>query len=113
MSCDRIQYSSRQFIADGRTLDPERPEFLIYYDNERGKKLIGFTFLVSSPGERRPQVGEPTTVCDYLIGGASADFSAPVTGLRPRGRQEMAQLRDRRNAGPCPQHRALAVGDHR
>lgn len=64
---DSVHYASREFITDGRTLDSERPEFLMFYDTDHGKKLVGYMFLVSAPAERGPEVGGPATVWHYHI----------------------------------------------
>ncbi len=64
---DSVHYAHPEFITDGRTLDPERPEFLMFYDTDNGKKLVGYMFLVSSPEERGPQIGGPATVWHYHV----------------------------------------------
>ncbi|MEE8525186.1 MAG: hypothetical protein V3T72_14715 [Thermoanaerobaculia bacterium] len=64
---DSVHYARRDFVTDDRTLDPERPEFLMFYDTDRGKKLVGTMFLVSSPEERGPQIGGPATVWHYHV----------------------------------------------
>ncbi len=62
---DQAHYVKREFIVDGRVLDPDRPEFLLYFDTPRGKRLAAYMFLVSAPEERGPQVGGPLTVWHY------------------------------------------------
>ena len=64
---DEVHYFHREHLRDGKTLDPERPEFLMFYDTAEGKKLVGLMFLVSEPGERGPQIGGPDTVWHYHI----------------------------------------------
>jgi hypothetical protein len=62
---DPIHHGKMDYILDDRVLDPERPEFLLYYDTANGKKLAGVMYLVSSPDERGPQIGGPLTVWHY------------------------------------------------
>lgn len=63
---DDNHYASREHIADGRTLDPERPEFLIYYDTGESKRLAGLMFL-ADPGERGPQIAGPMSLWHFHI----------------------------------------------
>ncbi len=65
MSTDRAHFANREFIADDRVLDPDRPEFLLFFDTEKGKKLASFMYLVAAPEDRGPQVGGPLTVWHY------------------------------------------------
>ena len=49
---DRIHYANEEFIMDDRVLDPERPEYLMYYKVPGGGiELSGFMFVVRSPLE--------------------------------------------------------------
>jgi hypothetical protein len=63
---DDNHYALREHIVDGRTLDPERPEFLIYYDTAQGKRLAGLMFL-APPGEHGPQVAGPMSLWHFHI----------------------------------------------
>lgn len=63
---DDNHYASREHVADGRVLDVERPEFLIYYDTPSGKRLAGFMFL-AAPGEHGPQIAGPMTVWHFHL----------------------------------------------
>jgi len=58
---------NEEYLLDGRTLDPERPEYLMYYDTSRGKSLVGFMFYVSEIDERGEQIGGPLTVWHYHV----------------------------------------------
>ena len=64
---DRRHYENRQYMLDDRVLDPERPEFLMYYGTPKGKQLIGFMFYVDEPLGRGPQVGGNRTIWHYHI----------------------------------------------
>ncbi len=64
---DDNHYYRADHITDGRLLDPERPEFLIYYPTEHGRRLAGFMFLVAEPGQRGPQIGGPLTLWHYHV----------------------------------------------
>jgi hypothetical protein len=52
-------------ILDEATLDPDRPEVLMYYETPTGNKLTGVMFLVRSPDEQGPQVSGPFTRWHY------------------------------------------------
>ena len=59
---DREHYANWEFVRDGRVLDPDRPEFLMYYGTPQGKKLAGFMFLSDTPEGPGPQVGGPLSI---------------------------------------------------
>ena len=65
MFADPIHHGKMDYILDDRILDPERPEFLLYYDTAKGKKLAAVMYLVTRPDERGPQLGGPLTVWHY------------------------------------------------
>ncbi|MCH2170311.1 hypothetical protein MK489_05985 [Myxococcota bacterium] len=62
---DKTHYANREFFLDDVTLDPNRPEVLMYYDTARGKKLAGYMFYVGDREQRGEQVGGPLTVWHY------------------------------------------------
>ena len=43
---DRRHYAKWEFVNDDVVLDPERPEFLMYYASPDGMQLIGFMFYI-------------------------------------------------------------------
>jgi hypothetical protein len=63
---DDNHYALREHITDGITLDPERPEFLIYYDTPKGKRLAGLMFL-AQPDEHGPQIAGPMSLWHFHI----------------------------------------------
>ncbi len=63
---DDNHYANRDHVSDGRVLDPERPEFLIYYDTGTSKRLAGLMFL-APPGEHGPQIAGPMTVWHFHL----------------------------------------------
>lgn len=65
MPRDRAHYGHRSYITDGHVLDPDRPEFLMYYDTSSGKKLVGYMYLMSDPTSHGPQIGGPLTLWHY------------------------------------------------
>ncbi len=67
MYADDVHYANREFILDDALLDPERPEFLMYYPTPEGRKLAGLMFLVREPREQGPQIGGPLTVWHYHV----------------------------------------------
>ena len=64
---DDNHYVKREFITDGRVLDPERPEFLLYYKTDEGMHLAGLMFLVAEPDQFGPQIGGPLTVWHFHV----------------------------------------------
>ena len=64
---DRRHYENRKFILDDHVLDPDRPEFLMYYGTPKGKRLSGFMFYVDTPLGRGPQPGGNLTIWHYHI----------------------------------------------
>ena len=76
-SGDGVHYVSPKNSFDDKLLDPDYPEYLMYYDTPLGKKLFGFMYFVRTPDEIGPQVGGPLTLWHYhewsdgrcLIGG--------------------------------------------
>ena len=62
---DKTHYAKKEYFADDRLVDPDRPEVLMYYNTKKGKKLAGYMFYVLSRDERGPQIGGPLTVWHY------------------------------------------------
>lgn len=75
---DRLHYVNDAHLRDGRMLDPERPEFLMYYDTSAGKKLAGFMFLANTLYASGPQIGGALTVWHYHIWDRTMCWSAGV-----------------------------------
>jgi hypothetical protein len=56
MPFDPYHYRNREYMLDDRILDPERPEFLMYYPKPDGTRgLAGFMFITRRIDERGPQ----------------------------------------------------------
>jgi len=65
---DENHYYKWDFITDEHLLDPERPEFLMYYPTEDGEQVLaGFMFLTSQKMEQGPQVAGPLVVWHYHL----------------------------------------------
>ena len=54
MFADSEHYVNREYALDDRVLDPDRPEFLMYYETPRGPKLAGFMVLTRGPEDPGP-----------------------------------------------------------
>lgn len=87
-------WANERYILDDVLLDPERPEFLMYYQTPRGLALAGYMFLVNTPLARGPQVGGPLTVWHYHVWAAPRCLLSgllivdmPQDGACPRGEQ--------------------------
>jgi hypothetical protein len=64
---DPTHFSNIDFILDDGWLDPNRPEFLMYYQTATGPKLAGMMFLARSPDEQGPQVSGQLTLWHYHL----------------------------------------------
>jgi hypothetical protein len=64
---DHQHYVNREYLLDDHVLDPDRPEFVMYYETPRGPKLAGFMYMVDQPAARGPQIGGPLTVWHYHV----------------------------------------------
>jgi hypothetical protein len=64
---DGRHYYNEEYVFDDRVLDPERPEFLMYYETPQGKRLVGFMFYMAQITDRGPQIGGPLTVWHYHL----------------------------------------------
>jgi len=53
------------FATDGRILDPERPEFLMFHEVNGKLTLTGYMFIMPSIEARGPQIGGPLTIWHY------------------------------------------------
>ncbi len=85
---DDIHYANEKHILDDAVLDPERPEFLMYYTTRQGRKLAGYMFLTSEPLSQGPQIGGPLTVWHYHTLSLDTCFlqGLLVVGLPENGR---------------------------
>jgi hypothetical protein len=79
---DENHHFNWEYLVDGVTLDPERPEYLMYYETANGRELLGFMFLTAGPLLQGPQLGGPLTLWHYHT------FARPVCyreGVLPVG----------------------------
>jgi hypothetical protein len=69
-----------EYMRDGRILDPERPENLMYYRTTSGKDiLVGAMFVMQGPGELGPAVGGEMTRWHLHPGYCWAPAGFPVS----------------------------------
>jgi hypothetical protein len=75
------------YQRDGRILDPERPESIIYAAGPDGPVLLGAMFTMEGPGEPGPRIGGSITtwhahehVCLSLVPPALAGILSPLGG---------------------------------
>lgn len=61
---DRIHFVNRSFLYDGEIANPDKPEFLMFYETQYGPMLMGVMFAVEQHG---PQFGGPLTVWHYHV----------------------------------------------
>jgi hypothetical protein len=62
---DPVHFVNVEYVFDGETLNPEKPEVLMYYQTPEGDFLMGVMFLAI--GERGPQVAGPLSKWHYHI----------------------------------------------
>jgi hypothetical protein len=60
-------YVNEKYVFDDAVLDPERPEFLMFYDTPEGKKFTGYMFLINEALGRGPQIAGSLTLWHYHI----------------------------------------------
>lgn len=64
---DRLHYPNKKHIQDSRTLDPSKPETLLYANTEQGRVLVGVMYITKGPDEPGHQVAGPLTVWHYHL----------------------------------------------
>lgn len=62
---DPVHYVNIEYVFDGETLNPEKPEVLMYYKTREGEFLLGVMYLAI--GQRGPQVAGPLSKWHYHI----------------------------------------------
>lgn len=86
---DDTHYNNIDNLFDDRVLDPDHPEYLMYYDAPAGggKVLAGFMFVPRNNQEEGPQFGGPLTRWHYHTWGSPIclvkgilDTGPPVDG---------------------------------
>jgi hypothetical protein len=91
----QVPYHNQAYYVDGRILDPERPEQLVYLQRLDGRLQFVAVMFLMRPGERGPRPGGPLTVWHthelclspadgILLPVAKAPDDCPP-GLRPFG----------------------------
>jgi len=50
-------YFNPAYQRDGKVLDPDRPEALVYANTSKGTVLLGAMYLTPEPGDSGPQIG--------------------------------------------------------
>ncbi len=74
------------YMRDGRILDPERPENLMYYRTRSGKEvLVGAMYLMQAPGETGPAIGGEMTRWHLHPGYCWAPAGFPVSPSATEG----------------------------
>jgi len=65
---DPKHYRNDEYVLDGITLDPERPEYLMYSELADGSyALTGFMFLADAPQSRGPQIAGALSNWHYHV----------------------------------------------
>lgn len=62
---DPVHFVNKDYVFDGETLNPEKPEVLMYYETPEGDFLMGVMYLAI--GQRGPQVAGPLSKWHYHI----------------------------------------------
>ncbi len=85
---DENHYYKWEYVTDDRVLDPEYPEYLMFYETDEGQVLAGFMFVTGEQMEQGPQPGGPLTVWHYHLASHPHCFRG---GLIPLGHPEGGQ----------------------
>lgn len=64
---DLLHHGNPDFLQDGETLNPEKPEYLIYYKADGLYKIAGAMFLQNDIDDVGPQIGGNSTIWHYHI----------------------------------------------
>ena len=62
---DPVHFVNIEYVFDGETLNPDKPEVIMYYKTEEGDFLLGVMYI--AVGQRGPQVGGPLSKWHYHI----------------------------------------------
>lgn len=62
---DPVHFANTEYVFDGESLNPDKPEVLMYYKTKKGDFLMGAMFL--SIGQRGPQVAGPLSKWHFHI----------------------------------------------
>lgn len=62
---DPVHFVNKMYVFDGETLNPDKPEVLMYYKTQEGDFLLGVMFL--AVGQRGPQVAGPLSKWHFHI----------------------------------------------
>jgi hypothetical protein len=62
---DPVHFVNIEYVYDGETLNPDKPEVLMYYQTDDGDFLMGVMYLAI--GERGPQVAGPLSKWHFHI----------------------------------------------
>ena len=62
---DPVHFVNKEYVFDGETLNPDKPEVLMYYNTPDGVYLMGVMYLAI--GERGPQIAGPLSKWHYHI----------------------------------------------
>lgn len=71
---DEYHFVNEAALRDGRVLDPEAPEFLLYHRAGEQMMLVGVMFLMPTIADRGPQLGGPLTLWHYHRGATAHCF---------------------------------------
>ena len=105
-----------EFWRDNRTLDPERPEFLIYRENNSNNSanmtgsdmLLGVMYMVNTVEKDGEQIGGPLTKWHYHT---SANKNCYYNGF-PRGKREVENCPERYISNSSPEMMHIWFVDH-
>lgn len=64
---DHAHYVNREYIEDDRVLDPDHPEYLMFYEGKSGQTLVAFMYVVPGTEAEGPQVGGNLTKWHYHL----------------------------------------------
>lgn len=64
---EHVHFVNPAFLNDGEILSPDKPEFLVFFEEDGVPELAGFMYVMEGVNDRGPQIGGPLTVWHYHV----------------------------------------------
>ena len=64
---EHVHFVNPSYLTDGVVLDPDKPEFLVFFEEDGIPELAGFMYVMEGLEDRGPQVGGPLTIWHYHV----------------------------------------------
>lgn len=64
---EHVHFVNSEYLTDGEVLSPDKPEFLVFFEENGVPELAGFMYVMEGVMDRGPQIGGPLTVWHYHV----------------------------------------------